>query len=67
MLICMRSTLNLKDDLYEEASRATGVKEKTKLIHMGLEALIREQAQKRLAKLYGSFPRAKAPARRKPA
>lgn len=61
----MRSTLNLKDSLYEEAARATGVKQKTLLIHMGLEALLREEALKRLAKLHGSYPKAKAPSRRK--
>lgn len=61
----MRSTLNLKDSLYEEAARVTGVKQKTLLIHMGLEALLREEALKRLAKLRGSYPKAKAPSRRK--
>ncbi|OGQ07014.1 MAG: hypothetical protein A3G32_07405 [Deltaproteobacteria bacterium RIFCSPLOWO2_12_FULL_40_28] len=61
----MRTTLNLSNDLYQEASQATGVAEKTKLIHLGLEALIRETASRRLARLYGSVKKAKAPSRRK--
>lgn len=34
--------------------------EKTKLIHLGLEALLREQALKQLASFYGKVPKAKA-------
>jgi hypothetical protein len=44
MLICMRTTLNLDDDLLAEAQRTTGVKEKTRLLHLGLEALIQRQS-----------------------
>ncbi|MCB1214247.1 MAG: type II toxin-antitoxin system VapB family antitoxin [Deltaproteobacteria bacterium] len=61
----MRTTLNLKEDLYQKASRATGIKEKTKLIHLGLEALLREEALKHLASLYGQIPKVKA-IKRKP-
>lgn len=61
----MRTTLNLNEELYQKAVQATGIKEKTKLIHMGLEALIREKAYQRLAKLYGAVPGAKAPPRRR--
>jgi hypothetical protein len=62
----MRTTLNLKDQLYRDASQATGVSEKTALIHMGLEALIRLEAAKRLAALAGSDPKAKAAPRKRP-
>ena len=61
----MRTTINLKDSLYEEATRATGIKEKTALLHRGLEALLREEAVKRLTKLYGTHRKAKAPRRRR--
>lgn len=61
----MRTTLNLSEDLYKKASQATGIQEKTKLIHMGLDALIRETAAQRLAKLFGAYKKAKAPPRRK--
>ncbi len=36
----MRTTLNLDDDLLEDARRLTGVEERTALIHEGLRALI---------------------------
>lgn len=61
----MRTTLILKDDLYEKARQATGIQEKTRLIHLGLEALVRQAALNRLAKLKGVFKNARAPHRRK--
>ena len=61
----MRTTLILKEDLYREAVKATGVEEKTKLIHMGLEALIRNAAIQRLVNLRGKIKNAWAPSRRK--
>ena len=63
----MRSTLNIDDKLIEEVRRATGVQEKTRLLHLGLEALLREQAAIRLAKLFGSSKRARVAARRRSA
>ena len=50
----MRSTLNIDDILLEKASRLTGVKEKTALVRLGLEALIARESSKRLAKLGGT-------------
>ena len=47
----MRTTLNIEDKLLEKASRLTGVKEKTSLVRLGLEALIARESSKRLAKL----------------
>jgi len=61
----MRTTLILKEDLIKKASEVTGIKEKTALIHKGLEALIRQEAIDRLIQLGGSAPKAKAPARRR--
>lgn len=61
----MRTTLNIQDDLYREAVKATGVEEKTKLLHLGLQALVRQEASRRLAKLFGTIKNAKAPPRRK--
>ena len=54
MCICMRTTLILKDDVLTKASALTGVKEKTALVHMGLEALICRASAERLAKLGGT-------------
>ena len=52
----MRTTVILDDDLVAEAGRLTGIDEKTRLLHMGLEALIHRESAKRLAKLGGSKP-----------
>jgi len=50
----MRTTLNIDDQLVEKASNLTGVKEKTALVRLGLEALIARESAKRLAKLGGT-------------
>jgi Arc/MetJ family transcription regulator len=50
----MRTTLNIEDDLIEKVSKLTGIKEKTKLVKLGLEALIAVESGKRLAKLGGT-------------
>ncbi len=50
----MKTTLNIDDDLLKKASLLTGVKEKTALVRLGLEALIARESSKRLAKLGGT-------------
>ncbi len=50
----MRTTLNIKDDLIEKVSKLTGIKKKTTLVRLGLEALIARESSKRLAKLGGT-------------
>jgi Arc/MetJ family transcription regulator len=50
----MRTTLILDDELIARARELTGIEEKTRLIHMGLEALVQRAASKRLAALGGS-------------
>ena len=50
----MRTTLNIDDQLFEEAVRLTGVKEKTALLRESLKALIQRESARRLAKLGGS-------------
>jgi Arc/MetJ family transcription regulator len=52
----MRTTVNLDIDLLAEASRLTGVTERTALIHAGLRALIERESARRLARLGGSQP-----------
>lgn len=52
----MRTTLNLNDQLLEEAQRLTGMTERTALIHEGLKALIERESARRLARLGGSEP-----------
>lgn len=50
----MRTTLNIEDTLLDEAAKLTGVKEKTSLVRLGLEALIAKESSKRLARLGGT-------------
>ncbi len=50
----MRTTLNLEDKLIKKASKLTGIREKTSLVRLGLEALIARESSKRLARLGGS-------------
>lgn len=54
ILMHMRTTLNIDDDILKKASRLTGIKEKTALVRKGLEALIARESSKRLAKLGGT-------------
>lgn len=61
----MKTTLNLNDELIKEASKCTGIKEKTALIHRGLEELIRFAARERLAKLGGALKTATGSPRRR--
>ncbi|HLH31313.1 MAG TPA: type II toxin-antitoxin system VapB family antitoxin [Terriglobia bacterium] len=62
----MRTTLNIDDNLLGEATRMTGVREKTALVRMGLEALIGREAAKRLAAMGGVDPDASAAPRKRP-
>ena len=61
----MKTTMNLKDDLLKQAMEATGVKEKTALVHLGLQELFRKAAYNRLIALGGSDLNAKAAPRKK--
>ncbi len=52
----MRTTINIDDDLYQQAAQLTGKNEKTALVREALKALIERESAKRLAKLGGSEP-----------
>jgi hypothetical protein len=54
ILMHMRTTLNINDRILHKAAEMTGVKEKTSLVRMGLEALIALESSKRLADLGGT-------------
>jgi Arc/MetJ family transcription regulator len=51
ILICMRTTLNIDNETLNRAAELTGVREKTALVKLGLEALIARESSKRLAEL----------------
>jgi Arc/MetJ family transcription regulator len=63
----MRTTLILDESLLERARELSGIKEKTALVHAGLEALIAREAAKRLAAMGGSQPQLKDIPRRRSA
>ena len=50
----MRTTLNIDEELLAKAAELTGIKEKTSLVKLGLEALIARESAKRLAALAGT-------------
>ena len=62
----MRTTLNIEDKLLDSASELTGIKEKTTLVKLGLEALIARESSKRLAKLSGTEKDLEVISRRRP-
>ena len=60
----MRATMALDDELVAEAQDLTGLKEPSRLIREALKALIERETARRRARLGGSEPGLKAPARR---
>ena len=50
----MRTTININEEMLKKAAQLTGIREKTSLVHLGLEALITKESSRRLAKLGGS-------------
>ena len=50
----MRTTLNIDENIINKASELTGIKGKTILVRLGLQALIAQESSKRLAKLGGT-------------
>lgn len=67
ILMHMRTTLILDDELIDRAREMTGIQEKTALVHAGLQALIARETGKRLAALGGTQPNLKSIPRRRPA
>jgi Arc/MetJ family transcription regulator len=63
--MCMRTTINIDDELLREAQRLSGLKEKTAVVHAGLEALIARESARRLARLGGSEKQLRSVPRRR--
>jgi Arc/MetJ family transcription regulator len=61
----MRTTLNIDDDLLERARKLSGLKEKTAVLHAGLQALIASESARRLAALGGTQKRLRSIRRRR--
>jgi len=62
----MRTTLNIDDELLSRAQRLSGLKEKTAIVHAGLEALCALESARRLAALGGSQKGLRPVRRRRP-
>ena len=60
----MRTTLNIDDDLLEQASQLSGLREKTAVVREGLRALIERESARRLAKLSATEPQVESIPRR---
>ncbi len=54
ILMHMRTTLNIDDEVLAKAKRLSGLKEKTAIVHAGLEALVALESARRLAALGGT-------------
>ena len=66
IFVHMRTTLNIDEDLLQKARRLRGLKEKTAIVHAGLEALIALESARRLAALGGSEKGLRSVRRRRP-
>jgi Arc/MetJ family transcription regulator len=62
----MRTTIAIDDELFAKAQEYTGLREKSALVREALKALVEHEAARRLARLGGTQPDAKASPRRRP-
>ena len=56
----MRTTVNIDDELFEDAKWLTGIEGKTALVREGLRALVERERARRQAKLTGTQPKLKS-------
>jgi Arc/MetJ family transcription regulator len=61
----MRTTVDLDEDLFQQAQAVTNARTKTEVIERGLKALIEQDARRRLVALRGKMPDIKAVPRRR--
>jgi Arc/MetJ family transcription regulator len=61
----MRTTIAIDDELFAKAQEFAGVKEKSAVVREALKAFVEREAARRLARMGGSRPNAKAPRRRR--
>ena len=66
ILMHMRTTLNIDQDLIDQARKLSGIAEKTSLVRAGLEALIAAESAKRLAMMGGTEKKLTRTRRRRP-
>ncbi len=63
-IVCMKTTINIDDELLKTAMEIYNVSTKTAIIEMGLQELINIDKRKKLANLFGSEKNLKTPRRR---
>jgi len=61
----MRTTIAIDDDLFAKAQEFAGVTEKSAVVREALKAFVEREAARRLARMGGAIPGAKAPPRRR--
>ncbi len=62
----MRLTVTIDESLLRQARTLTGVRQRSALLSLGLEALIARESARRLAKLGGTEPQLRPIPRRRP-
>lgn len=60
----MRTTIAIDDELFAKAQEFAGVTEKSTVVREALKAFVEREAARRLARMGGTMPKAKAPPRR---
>lgn len=55
----MRTTLTLNDTVLKKAMQASGITEKSRVVNHALDAYVKHEAGKRLARIGGSMPKLK--------
>ena len=65
MLVPMRVTLNIDDQLLARAAELSGLRANAELVRAGLQALVERESARRLAALAGTAPRLRAVRRRR--
>jgi Arc/MetJ family transcription regulator len=61
----MRSTFTIDDELLDKAKDYSGIEGTKDVVHAALKQMVQLEASRRLAKMGGSDPSAKAPPRRR--
>jgi Arc/MetJ family transcription regulator len=61
----MRTTIAIDDDLFAKAQAFAGLNEKSAVIREALKAFVEREAARRLVRMGGTMPGAKAPPRRR--
>lgn len=64
MIMYMKTTINIDDELIKKARELTSIEEKTALVRRALEALIEQESRQRLRKLMGTEKKLKGVPRR---